>query len=189
MGAPELCSHHVASVICGIPLRFPLTGRKDNPDRFYIFTGNNVAFTATVVAHELGHNLGMLHDNTNASSCSGSYIMSPYATDVFCGKIQCINVDANNPPPGAFITTFNQGGVKCVNAFFDLGSDIPDPGYVHTGTGCGTGKVCNNLGNCYCNYGWAPPHCNTWGYGGSIDSGPTHIGKLVQKTFVVINKL
>ncbi|KAG2464186.1 ZDHC9 Palmitoyltransferase, partial [Polypterus senegalus] len=44
MGAPELCSHHVASqaassksVISGIPLRFPLTGRKDNPDRFYIF--------------------------------------------------------------------------------------------------------------------------------------------------------
>ncbi|XP_028651068.2 disintegrin and metalloproteinase domain-containing protein 9 [Erpetoichthys calabaricus] len=148
---------------------------------------------------------------TNFGNCGpGNVKCAPQ--DVLCGKIQCINVDANNPPPGAFITTFNQNNVVCVNVFFDLGSDVPDPGYVHTGTGCGTGKacvnykctnasalgfscdiknncsgngVCDNLGNCYCNYGWAPPHCNTWGYGGSIDSGPTHIDTSVRDGLLI----
>ncbi|VDL85165.1 unnamed protein product [Schistocephalus solidus] len=33
-------------------------------------------------------------------------------------------------------------------------------------------QVCNNLGNCHCNPGFAPPHCLDGGDGGSVDSGP-----------------
>ncbi|KAF4787796.1 hypothetical protein TURU_167707 [Turdus rufiventris] len=39
---------------------------------------------------------------------------------------------------------------------------------------CNNNGVCNNNGNCHCNPGWAPPFCNQSGYGGSVDSGPTH---------------
>ena len=33
-------------------------------------------------------------------------------------------------------------------------------------------QVCNNLGHCHCEVGYAPPTCESPGYGGSIDSGP-----------------
>ncbi|KAM4708875.1 disintegrin and metalloproteinase domain-containing protein 33-like isoform 2-T2 [Discoglossus pictus] len=76
--------------------------------------------------------------------------------------------------------------------------DSSDPGLVLTGTRCGDGMVCwdrscqnssffeldkclskcnghgicNSNRNCHCDYGWAPPHCNRTGPGGSVDSGP-----------------
>ncbi|XP_028271482.1 disintegrin and metalloproteinase domain-containing protein 19 isoform X2 [Parambassis ranga] len=76
--------------------------------------------------------------------------------------------------------------------------DTLDPGLVMTGTKCGDGLICfnglcrnasflsadecnakchghglcNNNHNCHCDAGWAFPHCDQWGLGGSVDSGP-----------------
>ncbi|XP_071792939.1 disintegrin and metalloproteinase domain-containing protein 12-like isoform X2 [Asterias amurensis] len=94
----------------------------------------------------------------------------------------------------------NMNKYTCKSASIDLGEDIPDPGYVSDGSLCGSSTdefcvesscknktdlrirdcpykcynhgVCNSNNHCHCNPEWAPPLCNSAGYGGSIDSGP-----------------
>lgn len=37
---------------------------------------------------------------------------------------------------------------------------------------CNGNGWCNNKGHCHCKDGFAPPHCDYPGPGGSLDSGP-----------------
>ncbi|NP_001179747.2 disintegrin and metalloproteinase domain-containing protein 9 isoform X1 [Bos indicus] len=122
--------------------------------------------------------------------------------NALCGKLQCENVQ-QLPVFGvvpAIIQTPGKG-TKCWGVDFQLGSDVPDPGMVNEGTSCDVGKICRNFAcvnvsvlnydcdiqqkchghgvcnsnkNCHCDNGWAPPNCETKGYGGSVDSGPTY---------------
>ncbi|XP_073345808.1 disintegrin and metalloproteinase domain-containing protein 9 [Pagrus major] len=121
-----------------------------------------------------------------------------------CGKVQCTNVDLNTIPTGAQVSIQMVEGSTCVNADFNLGTDVTDPAYVNSGSPCGEGKtcldfqcvnasallpkldcdarttctnrgVCNDQGHCHCENGWAPPRCDRAGMGGSIDSGPAQI--------------
>ncbi|XP_047573103.1 disintegrin and metalloproteinase domain-containing protein 9 [Lutra lutra] len=122
--------------------------------------------------------------------------------NALCGKLQCENVQ-DMPVFGivpAIIQTPSKG-TKCWGVDFQLGSDVPDPGMVNEGTRCDDGKICRNFQcvnasvlnydcdiqkkchghgvcnsnkNCHCENGWAPPNCETKGYGGSVDSGPTY---------------
>ncbi|XP_071392814.1 disintegrin and metalloproteinase domain-containing protein 9 [Centroberyx affinis] len=124
--------------------------------------------------------------------------------DSMCGKVQCTNVDVNNPPTGAHVSIQVIDGSSCVNADFNLGTDVLDPAYVNPGSLCAEGKtcldfkcvnasallpnldcdarstcnghgVCNDQGHCHCGNGWAPPNCDRSGRGGSVDSGPAQI--------------
>ncbi|CAL8248001.1 unnamed protein product [Merluccius merluccius] len=117
-----------------------------------------------------------------------------------CGKLQCSNVHTTVFGIQPSIITTPIGGTKCFGVDFMLGSDVPDPGMVSEGTPCGDNKVClnfecrsadvlnydcdvqtkchghgvcNSNKKCHCSEGWAPPHCEVRGYGGSDDSGPT----------------
>uniref|UniRef100_A0A8C5UN23 ADAM metallopeptidase domain 9 n=1 Tax=Microcebus murinus TaxID=30608 RepID=A0A8C5UN23_MICMU len=122
--------------------------------------------------------------------------------NALCGKLQCENVQ-EMPVFGivpAIIQTPSRG-TKCWGVDFQLGTDVPDPGMVNEGTKCDSGKICRNFQcvdasvlnydcdvqkkchghgvcnsnkNCHCEHGWAPPYCETKGYGGSVDSGPTY---------------
>uniref|UniRef100_A0A3B4EV69 Disintegrin and metalloproteinase domain-containing protein 9-like n=1 Tax=Pundamilia nyererei TaxID=303518 RepID=A0A3B4EV69_9CICH len=47
-----------------------------------VFSNNNLAFVSTVVAHEMGHNLGMNHDSANCACNGKSCIMSGGARPV-----------------------------------------------------------------------------------------------------------
>uniref|UniRef100_A0AAQ6IT86 ADAM metallopeptidase domain 9 n=1 Tax=Anabas testudineus TaxID=64144 RepID=A0AAQ6IT86_ANATE len=142
---------------------------------------------------------GDLFGNCGVTS-TGQFI----ACNSMCGKVQCTNVNVNKPPPGAHVSIQVVQGSTCVNADFNLGSDVLDPGYVKPGSPCASGKtclnfncvnaslllpnlncdaqatcngrgICNDKGHCHCNNGWAPPYCDRSGRGGSIDSGPAQI--------------
>uniref|UniRef100_A0A3B4EWL0 Disintegrin and metalloproteinase domain-containing protein 9-like n=1 Tax=Pundamilia nyererei TaxID=303518 RepID=A0A3B4EWL0_9CICH len=148
------------------------------------------------------------------SNSNGNYIKCTLA-NTMCGKVQCTNVNVNNPPPGATVSIKIVAGKTCVNADFNLGTDVLDPAYVNPGSPCATGKtcvnfqcvnasallpnlicdakttcngrgVCNNLGHCHCENGWGPPYCDRSGWGGSIDSGPAQIGTLVKTSFTIL---
>ncbi|XP_070621541.1 disintegrin and metalloproteinase domain-containing protein 9 [Erythrolamprus reginae] len=122
--------------------------------------------------------------------------------NAMCGKLQCENVETLpvfRIKPAIIRTPIKD--TTCWGVDFQLGSDVPDPGMVNEGTKCAPGKVCkhyqcvnasvldydcdiknkcnargvcNSNKNCHCNSDWAPPYCDSPGYGGSIDSGPTY---------------
>lgn len=64
-----------------------------------------------------------------------------FASDAMCGKVQCTGVDTNNPPPGVQVSNQVVEGFSCVNADFNLGTDVLDPAYVNPGSPCAKGKV------------------------------------------------
>lgn len=96
------------------------------------------------------------------------------------------------------VGTVDAGLQSCHTLQIDMGVSVLDPGMVPNGAICETGKVCvdqecrpvtevfdktcqetchgqgvcNNIGNCHCNFGYAPPFCTRPGVGGSQDSGP-----------------
>ncbi|KAF0025554.1 hypothetical protein F2P81_022435 [Scophthalmus maximus] len=160
------------------------------------------ATKAADICFKHANTAGNLFGNCGITS-RGDYIKCT-VENAMCGKVQCTNVDVNNPPTGAQVSIQIVEGSTCVNADFNLGTDVLDPAYVNPGSPCDKGKtcldfkcvnasalltnldcdaqttcnsrgVCNDQGHCHCDNGWAPPNCDKWGRGGSIDSGPAQI--------------
>ncbi|XP_009996759.1 PREDICTED: disintegrin and metalloproteinase domain-containing protein 9-like [Chaetura pelagica] len=127
--------------------------------------------------------------------------------NAMCGRLQCTNV-RHVPKLHELISYIQTpvGDTWCWGIERHFDSESWDPGVIEDGTRCGEhmiclnrtcvameehlpshcspektcrGRgVCNTAGNCHCENGWAPPFCNTFGFGGSIDSGPAPVTKM-----------
>lgn len=134
--------------------------------------------------------------------------------NVLCGRVQCINV-WHLPwlEEHSTIIQTPVDDTLCWGTDYHLGMETLDIGAIEDGTQCGVKKicinqtcilrekhlapscsaqstcrgrgVCNNKGNCHCNRGWAPPNCQFFGFGGSIDSGPTPVTKNGLMNFII----
>uniref|UniRef100_F6VBC2 Zinc metalloproteinase n=1 Tax=Ciona intestinalis TaxID=7719 RepID=F6VBC2_CIOIN len=133
-------------------------------------------------------------------------------TNSKCGKLQCSG-GADRPIVArdryAFKNTIDRKYECKTISSDDNATDVSDPGLVRDGTRCGDGKicndgkcddlppmacdatcnghgVCNNLGNCHCNRGWAPPFCSSEGNGGSVNSGPITSNTMDTQTILML---
>lgn len=64
-----------------------------------------------------------------------------HSRNAMCGKVQCNKVDLSSIPSGAHVSIQIIEEFTCVNADFNLGPDVLDPGYVKPGSPCDKGKV------------------------------------------------
>ncbi|XP_069095250.1 disintegrin and metalloproteinase domain-containing protein 9-like [Pleurodeles waltl] len=155
--------------------------------------------------------VNMNGDSHGNCGMSGANYKKCALNDTLCGKLQCTGTIVK--PQYAYVAEYDTAMFKCTMIDFKLGTDVPDPGLVHRGTGCGDGKacvdnacvnssklgyncdvkskcndrgVCNNKGNCHCNYGWAPPSCAASGCGGSFDSGPAPCDNRLRDAMLIL---
>ncbi|XP_031449494.1 disintegrin and metalloproteinase domain-containing protein 21-like isoform X2 [Phasianus colchicus] len=145
----------------------------------------------------------------NCGIRNGVHFIKCSVENALCGRLQCENIH-KLPPLQNHITVIQTpvGGKKCWGLDYHIGMPVADSGAVEDGTTCGSNKiciertctnisvlnydcnitkchnrgVCNNLRNCHCEYGWAPPYCEREGFGGSIDSGPPPAKQIFQRS-------
>ncbi|XP_047232371.1 disintegrin and metalloproteinase domain-containing protein 9 isoform X2 [Girardinichthys multiradiatus] len=107
-----------------------------------VFSENNLNFVSTVVAHEMGHNLGMNHDYSGCSCDRNSCIMSggasgsPQFSDCSARDFEALilrggGVCLRNPPPASNVI----GSAECGNGRLDQGEECD----------CGSPKECKNV--------------------------------------------
>ncbi|XP_066466089.1 disintegrin and metalloproteinase domain-containing protein 9-like [Tiliqua scincoides] len=143
---------------------------------------------------------GNLFGNCGGDGKGGQFVKCE-EKDSMCGRANCVGVkDLPKKWNLAEFSTTSVKGVECWSIGFPHRMGGDDIGTIPNGTHCGAEKiclnrhcislsslnlkqacdaekkchsrgVCNNLNNCHCDVGWAPPNCKYFGPGGSIDGG------------------
>ncbi|XP_063000385.1 disintegrin and metalloproteinase domain-containing protein 21-like [Elgaria multicarinata webbii] len=160
--------------------------------------GNEGTQAAPPSCFQALNTLGNAHANCGSDS-TGTNFVKCKLKDVMCGRVHCVsNKSIGSALTDTRVVETRVGNATCLSAVYHKATDHYDFGAVPDGVRCGSSKVCvnqtcvsvavlktscdprrkchsrgicNNLHNCHCNHGWAPPFCNSWGAGGSIDGG------------------
>ncbi|XP_020854577.1 disintegrin and metalloproteinase domain-containing protein 30-like [Phascolarctos cinereus] len=93
------------------------------------------------------------------------------------GNLTCWGTDYHAPMSTMKLSDIGEvkEGTACGEGFLCINKTCTNMNVLNfdcTVDKCTKRGICNNNRNCHCNYGWAPPFCKKYGYGGSIDSGP-----------------
>uniref|UniRef100_A0A914ENZ5 Uncharacterized protein n=1 Tax=Acrobeloides nanus TaxID=290746 RepID=A0A914ENZ5_9BILA len=96
-------------------------------------------------------------------------------TDVFCRTIRTTYTGTKKTDPGMVPDGAKCGENKmCIDSKCTNHSKVVELVPKCDPKDCSNHGICNNMGNCHCEYGYGGVGCNVPGYGGSVNSGPAY---------------
>ncbi|KAL6042483.1 hypothetical protein STEG23_016429 [Scotinomys teguina] len=145
--------------------RFGNCGLSSKSPRTYVKCSDQNTMCGKLVCTELGFLPPIKHKHT--------LIQVPHTVD-WCWSMDVSDEDKDTADKGYVKNITNCGKHKVCNNFLcQDDSSFTFPTSCSADQYCNGHGVCNDLGNCHCSFGFAPPDCKNEGTGGSVDSGPT----------------
>lgn len=139
--------------------------------------------TARISSHEMAHNFG------NVEFCPGNYCKQD--TEV-CGDEKAFCYHGSCKKQNVSVEKCKEDGSKCREGKMCVSRNcvsiktLRREGKVKVCQhDCNKRGVCNNMGHCHCDEGFAPPNCDSPGTGGSMDLRPASkpTGNTIQNSY------
>ncbi|XP_006970907.1 disintegrin and metalloproteinase domain-containing protein 1b-like [Peromyscus maniculatus bairdii] len=146
--------------------RFGNCGLSSESPRTYVKCSDQNAMCGKLICTELGF-LPPIKDKH-------ILIQVPHTVD-WCWSMDASDDETEGADEGYVKDATNCGTHRVCNNFLCEDHSrimFPSPTSCSADLSCNGHGVCNDLGNCHCSFGFAPPDCKNEGTGGSVDSGP-----------------